>query len=237
MIAWPTLKEKLLIAAHEVLVNRAKNALARDGIFFIGQVYLATEARLLRAPGLGGLSADRIKDTLHGLGLSAELTDGSDWREILQDGFSDATNVPKFRVIDEEEPTPAYYKRDGNFINPTQSAMKHYFASGDVEAARPRFAEFLEQHKQYFQKVADPNWQDEICPDRCEREKAVVREPVLAQYPSTEDWILQHLPSDLRDHLSAEFMDAVLNSREVRAKIQKVVSEAVLEKLGFDFKN
>ena len=112
--------------------------------------------------------------------------------------------------------------------------VKKYYQSEHFAQMQVAFEKFLEKYKEYFQLAADPQGHFEI--NREKEAEACESQRQAAQYPSTYDWILQNLPSEMRDSLSEEFLSAVLNSAEVREGVQKVVSQIVIEKLGLNAK-
>lgn len=235
MSAWPELKEKLLRPVHEVFENRARNALARSGMLFIGQIYLVRYP-LIRIENMGIKSYAEVMSHLESTGLNTTLP--APTANIPDGGLADPDKFPQsyWMHTDVRKPTPGYTHDGYGNYKPTQATISAYFKSEDFQNERLKFERFLEDNSEYFQRVAMPEGQAEYePPEPVAIEGGVKKETSeLAHYPSTYDWILQKLPSELREGLNAEFLNAVLNSPDVRARVQEVVSRAVVEKLGLE---
>ena len=218
MTAWPELKEKLLSPVTNIEWDtRTVNCLTKEGIIFIGQVYLRNSGHLRRIPNFGKNSFGHLEKYLEINGLLPIPTESS---EIPWENYSSF-------ISSEMAPFGLNWKSESKEV-------KKYYQSEHFAQMQVAFEKFLEKYKEYFQLAADPQGHFEI--NREKEAEACESQRQAAQYPSTYDWILQNLPSEMRDSLSEEFLSAVLNSAEVREGVQKVVSQIVIEKLGLNAK-
>lgn len=206
MTAWPDLKKLLLQPVSDVFDNRIKNALARNGIVFLGQLYLVDtwsfEHDLIE---FSRKSAKQVRSVLRSFDLIDQLQPYNKRGVIPQNGLSDANKVPQVSSARQDEKlADGYLKSAAGYIRPTQSLMDAYFQSGNFQYEREKFELFIEKHKEYFTLAAHRN-------QPIKSHVILIKDTEARPFQSLKmAWLKKIMPAAFHQGLKDDFINAVL---------------------------